>query len=160
MGEHGAGWFDRWREAEPVRLYGWSVASAVLVAGVSTGLLTERWALAIGGVVAAVLMVGGVALQRREAWAPASVEAALDEQHASSYARGYQAALRTVEEAAAQRGRPLGEELTQELHAVMPQTQPRTALGRCRHVEDGRRCTLPQHPENIDHRLEQERPPE
>lgn len=169
MGDHDApvSWLDRWKEQEPVRLYGWSVATAVLLGGVSTGLLTERWALAIGGVLAAILMVGGTAAARSQAWAPASVATALDSQHVASYSRGYQAALRTVEEAAAQRGRPLDEAVTTELHAQpvdVPPTAPQALTlppRRCPFMDEaGRRCTLWQHPRTTDHRLEEAQPAE
>lgn len=162
MGDHDApsGWLDQWRSQEPLRLYLWTVAGAVLLGGVSVGLWTETWALAVGGVLAAVLMFGGTTLARREAFAPATVERLLDRQHASSYTRGHQEALLQVEAAAARSGRPLAEALTEELHAVHPETAPRQSAGRCQFVESGRRCLLPRHPGAVGHRLEEARPRE
>lgn len=152
------GWLEQWRAEEPLRLYLWSVAAAVLAGGVGTGLLTERWALAISGVAAAVLMLGGTAAARGEAFAPATVDRLLDEQHATSYQKGYTAALRTVEEAA-------GPAVTQELRATPPpvpgpSTQPREALRRCGYVDGSRRCTMREHPATFGHQLERGTPVE
>jgi hypothetical protein len=175
MGEHDApvGWLERWRQQEPLRLYLWSVAAAVLLGGVSTGVLTETWALAIGAVAAAVLMTGGTALARRQAYAPATVyqlldakdaevDGLLDRQHALSFQQGEREVLLQLE----QRVLP-GEVATAEMEApeprtvalpvLAPKTTPRGAAlppRRCRYVEGGRRCRLPEHPEEFDHRLE------
>lgn len=154
----GAGWLEQWKAEEPLRLYLWSVAAAVLVGGVGTGLLAETWALAIGAVIAAVLMVGGTAAARAQAFAPATVDGLLDGQHATSYSRGYTAALRTMDRPGPDHVHP---DATRELPAQSgPATQPRTALGRCRHVESGRRCTMDVHPDTFGHRLEQRQPVE
>jgi hypothetical protein len=152
----GAGWLEQWKAEEPLRLYLWTIAGAVLVGGVSTGLLSETWALAIGGVAAAVLMVGGTALARQQAWAPANVTRELDSQHAISYRAGYVSALRTVDEAGPDHAE------TQQLEKTLgPSTQPRLAADRrCRYVESGRRCTMGPHPDTFRHQLEQRRPVE
>jgi hypothetical protein len=155
MAQRAGGWLERWREQEPLRLYLWTIAAAVLLGGVSTGLLTETWALAVGGVAAAVLMLGGTAAARAQVWPAAGVDQLLDTQHASSFGKGYQAALRTIEEAATQR--PELAPATVELRAQQPATTPRAALGRCGFIDAGRHCTLPRHPRNIDHRLEADR---
>lgn len=152
MGEHTTPWLDRWREQEPLRFYLWGVSAAVLLGGVAVGLWSETWALAVGGVAAAALMLGGTALARRDVFTQNTVDRLLDSQHADSYQKGYAAALRTVEQAAAQR--PELEPATRDLRALPVPTEPRGRLGRCRYVESGRRCTLPFHPETISHRLE------
>lgn len=145
----GAGWLEQWKAEEPLRLYLWTIAGAVLVGGVSTGLLTETWALAIGGVAAAVLMMGGTAAARRQAWAPATVGRQLDAQHAASYREGYLAALEATDQPGPDHA------ATEELpRAGGPSTQPRASLPRCRYVESGRRCALGQHPDTISHQLE------
>lgn len=76
MGDHDAPerWLDRWRAQEPVRLYLWSVAAAVLAGCVVAGWLTQELALAIAGPIAAALMVGGTAAARGQAYAPATVQ--------------------------------------------------------------------------------------
>lgn len=160
MGDHDmpSSWLEHWREAEPVRTYLWTVAAAVLFGGVSTGLLREDYALAIGGVAAAVLMVGGTHLARRDAYAPLTVERLLDEQHRTSYRRGVEAATTALEQV--HRSPDVVAAETRELAVVAGSTQPRHALGRCRYVESGRRCSLAMHPETIGHRLEEARPRE
>jgi hypothetical protein len=161
MGDHDVppSWLQRWREQEPLRLYLWSIAAAVLLAGVSTGVLTETWALAVGAVVSAVLMVAGTAAARLDAYAPLTVqrllderEAAtdqlLDEQHALSYTQGVRDALERTPEQVAQ-------ELTVAMRAQEPGTVPRERLRMCPFMdEDGRRCTLPEHPRRVGHQLE------
>lgn len=65
---------DRWKAAEPVRLYLYGVASAILAAAVVIGWLTETAALALGGVVTAVLLAPAVEAARARAWSPKSVD--------------------------------------------------------------------------------------
>jgi hypothetical protein len=185
MGEHDApvSWLQRWQEQEPLRLYLWTVASAVLLGGVATGLVTETWALAVGGVLAAVLMLGGTALARSHVSPAATVDRLqqqweletdqlLDEQHALSFEQGGQSVLRAVQETNRTPEQVALQLHTGELEATAPHPHvslprdgdypttamaavgARQALPRCRHVEDRRRCTLPQHPEKIDHQLE------
>lgn len=167
----GAGWLEQWKAEEPLRLYLWTVAGAVLMGGVTTGLLTETWAVAIGGVAAAVLMMGGTAAARAKAWAPATVERTLqqqlDAQHADSYSRGYRAALEANDtpgpdhaaaELLAKAQKVLRADVIEaERERFTPAdlaTQPRSALPACNHMEYGVRCTLPKHPDTFPHRLE------
>lgn len=133
MGEHDAPsrWLEHWRQAEPLRLYLWSVAGAVLAGGVSTGLVTREWALAVGGVLAAALMFGGTALARRRVSPALTVARLLDSQHASSYRLGVQAGMAAAD----------------------PQQPVRR---RCGYVQSARRCTLSEHPETVGHELEEE----
>jgi hypothetical protein len=166
VGDHdpAGGWLERWREQEPVRLYLWGIAAAVLPVAVVAGWLTSELAVAITGVVSSALMVGGAAAARRETFAPATVAALrdqwaaetdqlLDQQHAESWRRGAEAALagvalveRTPDQVAAE---------TREIPALPKLPAPGARPSRCRHVEDGRRCTLGQHPETVGHALEE-----
>jgi hypothetical protein len=133
VGGHDApeSWLDRWREQEPVRLYLWSVAAALLAGCVVAGWLTRELALAIAGPVSAALMIGGTAGARSLAWAPASVEQlqdqqereleeAVEEQHRASWEQGWNAALDAAEKAAAETHR------TPEQVAV--ETRPHTVV--------------------------------
>lgn len=159
MGEHDmpSSWFERWQEQEPLRLYLWTVAAAVLIGSVSTGLLTETWALAIGGVLASALMVGGTALARRKVTPVLTVEELLQRQHEDSYQQGVDDAARSLE--AVHRPVDLAAAETEQLQALRT-TAGRRALGRCRYVESGRRCALVEHPARFPHRLEEARPRE
>jgi hypothetical protein len=184
MGEHDApvSWLERWRAQEPLRLYLWSVAAAVLLGGVSTGVLTETWALAIGAVVAAVLMTGGTALARRQAFAPATVdrllgeqdvrvEGWLEDQHALSYRQGVQDTVQHLARHPEQRPAELDTEemelpepRTVAIRAQAPKTAPQGLTlpprGCPFMTEDGRRCVLRQHPRTVEHRLEEGAPAE
>lgn len=158
MGDHDApvSWLERWQEQEPLRLYLWAVAMSVVVGALVAGWLTQEGAVAITGVAAAVLMVGGTAAARGHAYAPLAVHQLLRQQHAESYERGARAALTYVE---TRSGADVEEYLaaTEEMEAQASDTVLMRAQGRCRHVEDRRRCTLPRHPDAVDHRLEEAR---
>jgi hypothetical protein len=158
MGDHDApaSWLERWRAQEPLRLYLWTIASALVAAALVAGWLTAELAVAVTGVVAAVLMVGGTAAARREAYAPATVDRLLEEQHALSFRQGVQEGLHVLEERAVQLPDTV-EHPVPEPQTALLRAQPGVGgrVARCRHVEDGRRCTLPRHPEKVDHRLEE-----
>jgi hypothetical protein len=165
MGDHDApsSWLERWHDAEPVRLYLWSVATAVIVAAGVVGLLTDELAVAITGVVSAVLMLGGTAAARRVAYAPVTVQELLeraDEQATErvnrAYARGLeQGGVRTPEQVARDLG-VLHDDTGQMPAPVGPPTVAREALPRCGAEDDmGARCTLPEHPDTVGHRFRQ-----
>jgi hypothetical protein len=158
MGDHDmpSSWFERWQEQEPLRAYLWTIAAAVLIGSVSTGLLTETWALAIGGVAASALMVGGTALARRQVTPVLTVDQLLARQHAESYQQGVEDAVARLELVA--RPADVAEAETEQLQAL--RTPARRTLGRCRYVESGRRCTMVEHPGRFPHRLEEPRPRE
>lgn len=161
MGEHDAplSWLERWQEQEPLRLWLWTVACSVIVLAGVAGWLTQELAVAVTGVAAAVLMLGGTAGARRRAYAPATVDRLLEEQHALSYRQAERDTLRLqLEEAAPPQDVPPAVPATVALRAQQPATTPRGAAlppRRCREVRDGRRCTLPEHPETVGHRLEE-----
>jgi hypothetical protein len=171
VGGHDApeSWLDRWRQQEPVRLYLWTVASAVLAGCVVAGWLTQELALAITGPVAALLMVGGTAAARSQAYAPATVEAlqadweqqtdeAVEEQHAISWGDGFDAGVAAAEKAAEETDRT-PERVAAETRQHPVPTAALAAQGPCRYVEHDangvRRCVLPRHPEEFGHRLEE-----
>jgi hypothetical protein len=173
VGGHDApgSWLDRWREQEPVRLYLWSVATAVLAGCVLAGWLTRELALAVAGPVAAALMVGGTAAARGQAFAPATVDALqagweqhtdelLEEQHSQSWQAGWDAGVAAAERAAAETERTpekVAWELATAEHPAPP-TAALTAQAPCTYVEHdangARRCTLPRHPGTFPHQLE------
>lgn len=171
MGGHDApeSWLGRWQEQEPIRLYLWAVATAVLAGCVVAGWLTQELALAITGPIAAALMVGGTAAARGQAYAPATVatlqadwerqtDEAVEDQHAASWEQGWDAGVAAAEKAAAEVERS-PEKVAAELQA--PAAPPTAALaaqqpcGFLQHDGNGvRRCVLPRHPEDFPHRLE------
>jgi hypothetical protein len=158
MGEHDApvSWLERWREQEPLRLYLWAVALSVVAGALVAGWMTQELAVAVTGMAAAVLMIGGTAAARRDAYSPLTVPHLLRRQHAESYERGARAAMRYLEDYTAQLpegAHPVDDLVTEEMRAH-PETVLMPAAGRCRHVEDSRRCTLPRHPDDVGHRLE------
>lgn len=71
----------RLKQTEPVRLYAYSVLSAVLVALVLVGTITDDWSAALTGIAAAVLGVPGVEAARASAYSPASHVAEVLESH-------------------------------------------------------------------------------
>lgn len=151
MGQHVApvNWLERWQDAEPVRLYLWTVAVAVLSGALVAGWVTRDLYVALSGVVSAVLMVGGTAAARRKAWAPRSVALALDDQHRDSFNRGV--GKERARMAAEQRMR---EGHTVEMEALAPETAPRDTVAPCGHTDDrGNRCTLVRHPARVQHRM-------
>jgi hypothetical protein len=134
-----------------------------VVAG-AVGWLTGELAVAISGLAAAVLMLGGTAAARGKAYAPLTVEQLLNEQHAVSFRKGVDAGMATramldrspdqVAQELATAERPLVED-TVLMGAVGAETGPRATLRPCPFMaEDGRRCVLPEHPRKTDHRLE------
>lgn len=161
MGVHDApaSWLERWREQEPVRLYLWSVASAVLVGCVVAGWLTRELALAIAGPVSAALMIGGTAGARSLAFAPATVERlqdehvqeldeAVEEQHRTSWQDGWDAGVEAAHTAV---------QAWLEEHPEQPATTAMAAQRPCQYVDDaGVRCVLPEHPAQFPHQLEAE----
>ncbi len=174
MGDHDApeGWLDRWRDQEPVRLYLWTVASAVLAGCVVAGWLTQELALAIAGPVAAALMVGGTAAARSQAYAPATVtrleaewqrelDDAVEEQHAASFGQGWEAALDALDKAAEQTHRT-PEQVAAETRpqaVLQPATAAMAAQPACTYTEtEGghitRYCVLARHPDTFGHQLE------
>lgn len=168
MSDHAApaGWFARWQEAEPVRLYLWSVATAVLGGAVVAGWLTRDLYVAATGVAAAVFTVGGAAAARSKAYAPVTVDELLDradaeaeERAMAAYARGLEhGGVRTPEQVA----RDLG---VLRDRAAGPVGQPATgadstvamgAVRACPYMDEhGARCTLAQHPRTVQHVLEE-----
>jgi catechol 2,3-dioxygenase-like lactoylglutathione lyase family enzyme len=172
VGDHDApeSWLDRWREQEPLRLYLWSVAAAVLAGCVVAGWLTRELALAIAGPVSAALLIGGTAAARAQVYAPATVERlqtqwqqqldeAVEEQHAASFGQGWEAGLDALEQAAEQTHRT-PEQVAAETRphvALQPATTAMAAQRPCQYVDDdGRRCVLPEHPVQFPHQLEAE----
>jgi hypothetical protein len=156
VGDHDApvGWLERWRAAEPVRLYLWTVAGAVLTAAVVAGWLTEDLYVALTGVASAVLTFGGAAAARRKAYAPLTVDQLMDraEQEAEDQARAAYAAglrdgsgVRTPDQVAADlRGRELEDG-----------TVLMAAARGCPFMDEhGKRCQLPEHPRKVEHQLE------
>ena len=157
MGEHDApdstgGWLERWKAAEPVRLYLGTVAAAVIVLAVAAGWITQELAVAIAGVVGAVLMLGvGWWPVRNTVYSPASVDSLLDQQHVVSYEHGAEDML--VREL----GGPAPVPPTIQLPAQLtgPDTAPRDTLRACVFMDEhGRRCTLREHPRRLPHQLE------
>lgn len=163
MGDHDApaSWLTRWREMEPVRLYLWSVATAVIVAAVAVGILTAELAVAITGVASAVLMIGGAAAARHDAYAPATVTHLLDSQHATSYAHGVEDALTRTPDELAEELAATEKQLEERPDTVLmraqgPGTIPRERLRACPFMDEhGHRCRLPEHPRRIDHQVEE-----
>lgn len=146
MGDHDARatlpeLLERWRAAEPLRLYLGAVAASTIVLAVVAGWLTQAVGTAVGGVVAAVLMIGGGEAARRSVYAPATVVKLLDAQHATSYEHGAEDML----------SRELGAPLTT---VGGPSTDPAGQLHPCLYVEGGRRCRLAEHPRRVRHQLE------
>lgn len=170
MGEHDApsSWLERWREAEPVRLYLWGIASAVIAASLVAGWLTAELAVAITGVAAAVLMLPAGVLIRRQAYSPLTVERLLDEQHALSYRQAEEDTLAETDQALTRAraevrphtapARRLVAAETRELAAVQAEHGwPRGPVRPCPYMDEhGRRCVLPWHPATFSHRLEGE----
>lgn len=140
-GEHSAPvtLLQRWADAQPVRLYLYGLTVPVLGLCLAYGWVTQErvgpW-LAVAGALF-LASAGGTELARRTAWAPRSVDRALDE----ADRRGFSDGLR---EAAQQ----------QAVEGVQPATAQMASLGRCRHVEDGNRCVLPAHPGAVVHAYE------
>jgi len=151
VGDHEApvSWLQRWKDAEPVRLYLGTVAGAVIVLAVLAGWVTQQLAVGISGVVAAVLMLGvGWNPLRAAVYAPASVDTLLDQQHVVSYEHGAEDML--VREFGASSGK-----VTAELQKMTADTAPREQLRMCVYRdEDGRQCTLREHPRRLPHQLE------
>lgn len=147
-GDHSApiNLLDRWRDTEPLRLYLYGITVPVLAAAVTYGWLTTEQ-LGAWTAVAGALFVGSTAageLARRAVWAPATVDrtvAAVDE-------RAYTDGVEDGERRAA--GAPL-EQAARVAGEQVPATATMQALGRCRRVENGNRCTLPAHPEAVAH---------
>jgi hypothetical protein len=137
-----SGWLERWQEAEPVRLYLWSVAAAVITAATVAGWLTAQLSVAVTGVAAAVLMFPAAAAARRRAWSPRSVHLALQQQADRSYEDGA-------------RGMYLAQQATTELEQLAPETAPLETVTRCRWSDGkGRWCSLGQHPRTVAHKPE------
>lgn len=129
MSNHAApeSWLDRWRDAEPLRLYLWTVASLVLAAASVAGWLTGELYVAVTGVAAAVLMVGGTETARRETYARRTVTRLLDQEWESAYTRGYATGQldpveRTPEQVARELGAYPAEQPTEQA-PVVEQTQ-------------------------------------
>lgn len=170
MGVHDApsSWLDRWRDAEPVRLYLYAATSAVVAAALVAGWLTAELAVAVTGVAAAVLMLPAISAARHETYPPRTVDRLLDEQHRLSYRQGVDAAEQALDRARRRllQQHPLVPPLadavvaaeTRELAAVTGQAErewPRDPRRPCPYMaEDGRRCILPWHPATFGHRLE------
>jgi hypothetical protein len=147
-------WLERWQAAEPVRLYLWTVATAVLAAAAVAGWLTEDLYVALTGVLAAVLTFGGAAAARRKAYAPVTVDRLLDradreavEQARNAYAAGLAdgSGVRTAEQPRVDVGLPPPED----------QTRLMAAARGCPFMDEhGNRCQLPEHPRKVEHQLE------
>ena len=152
MGEHRGpvGWLERWQQAEPVRLYLWSVATAVLTAALVAGWVTEQLYVALVGVVSAVLIVGGTALARGVAYAPATHERLVEEQARHSYDDG----VRYGRSLPGRHRSPETAADTTEIAALGPETAPRDTVAPCGFTDAaGRVCTLVRHPARVGHRL-------
>jgi hypothetical protein len=64
---------ERWKDSEPVRLYAYSVLSAVLVALAAVGAVTGEWTSALTGIAAALLgVVPGAEAARMSVISPRS----------------------------------------------------------------------------------------
>lgn len=66
------GRLQRLKLTEPVRLYCYGLLSAVLVALVLVGTITEEWSAALTGIAAALLGVPGVEAARATVYSPAT----------------------------------------------------------------------------------------
>jgi hypothetical protein len=143
MGDHDepASWLDRWRDTEPLRLHLYGITVPLLAVCVTYGWLTTEQLGAWLAVAAALFLGSTLAgeLARRVVWAPASVAARVAQQDELAYADGREDAERRAA-------------------AAETELQPATAfmgrLDRCRRVENGDRCTLPAHPEGVEHRFD------
>jgi hypothetical protein len=149
-GEHAApvNWLERWRETEPLRLYLYGITLPVLALCLAYGWLTTDQ-LGAWAAVAAALFLGSTAageLARRRVWAPATVDLRLQQVDDRAYADGLEDGERRGALVAAS---PVP--ATEAMPAQRPRTSTIPALGRCRRVEDARRCTLPMHPEDVGH---------
>jgi hypothetical protein len=125
---------SRWQETEPIRLYLYGITVPLLGAAVAYGWMTTEqlgaWLAVAGALFLGSTLAGELA--RRRAWAPHTVDDALDEQHRESYAMGVQDAVH---------------------HARTPETvaMEQVTSGRCRDVTGGRRCVLQRHGEETPH---------
>lgn len=169
MSNHSApeSWLQRWKDAEPLRLYLYPIATAVLLASLTAGWLTDELYVALTGVVSSVLMVGGTVAARRQAYARSTVQGLLDEEAEDAWRRGYARGVAegppsAPEQVAAGRHQSVTDE--QPATEAMPragrtdtelmaaQTQPREVLPWCAwRDERGRQCRLRQHPETTPH---------
>lgn len=178
MSNHSApeSWLQRWKDAEPLRLYLYPIATAVLVASLTAGWLTDELYVALTGVVSSVLMVGGTVAARRQAYARSTVRGLLDEEAEDAWRRGYARGVAegppsapeqvaagrhqsvTTEDPSAgdptdvgTREQPYGPRRT-DTELMAAQTQPREVLPWCAwRDERGRQCRLRQHPETTPH---------
>jgi hypothetical protein len=159
VADHAApvGWWERWQAAEPIRLYLWTVATAVLAASVTAGVITENLYVALTGVASAVLTFGGAAAARRRAYAPLTVDQLLDradrealEQARNAYAAGVRdgTGARTPDTVAA-------ELVTSGRARLEDGTVLMAAARGCPYMDEhGKRCQLPEHPRKVEHQLE------
>jgi hypothetical protein len=171
VGDHDApeSWLDRWRDREPIRLYLWSVASAVLAGCVVAGWLTRELALAIAGPVSAALMVGGTAAARGQAYAPATVDrlqagweqrtdSLLDDEYDVAFGDGWDAGVAAAEKAAAEIERTPEKVAAETRGHAAPGTVAMSAAEPCGYVQRRNgvelRCVLSSHPDAFPHRLE------
>jgi len=142
VGDHDApvNWLERWQSTEPLRLYLYGITVPLLGVAVVYGWVTAEQLGAWLAVVVA-LFIGSTAageLARRQVTSPATRERLLDETRTASYASGVQDALHTTPDA-------LASAATAQMQAIRPQD------GRCRYIENGRRCVLNVHEKGAPH---------
>lgn len=139
MGEHDApvSWWQRWSEAQPVRLYLYGLTVPVLGVCVVYGWVTTEQAgawLAVSGALFGATVVG-TELARKHIDPPAVVHAKLQQVDQRAYAEGHDDGARSI-------------------GGGVPVTMAMRQVGRCRHVQAGDRCVLPAHPETVAHQYE------
>lgn len=134
VGEHSApsSWLDRWQQTEPLRLYLYGITVPLLGVALVYGWVTTEQLGAWAGVAGALFVGSSVAgeLARRKVNSPATLDAALDEQHRDSYSRGVEDALHRTPDLV---------------------TATVRAPERCRFIENGRRCVLDVHGTEAPH---------
>jgi hypothetical protein len=142
MGDHDApvSWLERWQVTEPLRLYLYGITVPMLGVALVYGWVTTEQMGAWLAVAAALFIGSTVAgeLARRQVTSPATRDRELEETHAASYASGVQDALHTTPDAVASAA-------TTQMQAIRPQD------GRCRFIENGRRCVLNAHRREVLH---------
>jgi len=148
MGDHDApsSLLGRWQETEPVRLWLYGISFPVTALFVGYGWITTEqaglWLAVAGGLLGATVV--GTEAARHVAWSPDYAEQQLRQEGKAAYADGVRAAMHR----------------TPDVVAGAVEREPGTTaltvanLGRCRRVENGDRCTLPPHPEGVEHRFD------
>ena len=143
MGEHDEriNWLTYWRDAEPLRMYLYGITVPLLGLALVYGWLTTEQ-LGSWLAVAAALFLGSTAageLARRKVSSPLYVDELLHEQHKVSYASGVKDALHITPDE------------TAEKYLETTEMQQVTSPGRCRYIENGRRCVLDAHGKGTPH---------